>query len=116
MIIAAPRLFIDGAFTGPGAVVVENGLISSIIQPPPAPADIILQHGFLSPGLIDLHNNGAFGVDCATATPAGWDIFIQGLAAHGVTAVLPTIITAPFPALAEAASGVAAAMQAHPAI
>ena len=116
MIIAAPRLFIDGAFSGPGALLIENGLITSIIQPPPAAADVTLDHGFLSPGLIDLHNNGAFGVDCATATPDEWTILVRGLAAHGVTSVLPTIITAPIDALIKSASGIAAAMQTHPGI
>ena len=54
-----------------------------------------IAHGFLAPGLIDLHNNGAFGVDCATAAPEDWDLFVAGLAARGVTCVLPTVITAP---------------------
>ena len=66
--------------------------------------DIRLDHGFLSPGLIDLHNNGAYGVDFCNATPTEWDFVIERLSAHGVTSLLPTIITAPFPALHEAAS------------
>jgi N-acetylglucosamine-6-phosphate deacetylase len=116
MIIAAPRLFVNGAFTGPGAVVLEAGIIQSILAEPPARADVSLTSGFLSPGLIDIHNNGAFGVDCATATPAEWDIYIAALASRGVTSVLPTIITAPLAAIHEAAARIAAAMQTHPAI
>ncbi len=115
MIISAPRLFLDGAFTGPGAVVIEQGLIQDVVMGE-VNADIPLTHGFLSPGLIDLHNNGAFGVDCADATPEEWDAFISGLAAHGVTSVLPTVITAPIPTLHAAAARMAGAMARHGAI
>jgi N-acetylmuramic acid 6-phosphate etherase/N-acetylglucosamine-6-phosphate deacetylase len=115
MIISAPRFFLGEHFTGPGAVTVHDGRISQI-HAGAVEADIRLTHGFLAPGLIDLHNNGAFGVDCATASPAEWDIFISGLAARGVTSVLPTVITAPIPDLKTAAQGVAAAMARHGAI
>jgi N-acetylmuramic acid 6-phosphate etherase/N-acetylglucosamine-6-phosphate deacetylase len=115
MIISAPRLFINGAFTGPGAVHIEHGRITAIM-PGETAGDIQLTHGFLSPGLIDLHNNGAFGVDCATATPEEWDRYIAGLRLAGVTGVLPTIITAPWDSLAQAAARIAAAAARHPAI
>jgi N-acetylglucosamine-6-phosphate deacetylase len=115
MIISAPRLFLGEYFTGPGAIAVEDGVITAIL-PGETRGDIVLSQGFLAPGLIDLHNNGAFGVDCATATPDEWDVFIEGLAARGVTSVLPTIITAPLPALQEASAAVAEAMARHPAI
>src|SRR3978361_418045 len=109
MIISAPRLFLGESlsgptfsgpifcgptFSGPGAVRIEGGVITEIM-PGETRGDIVLTHGFLSPGLIDIHNNGAFGVDCATAGLDDWDVFIAGLQAHGVTSVLPTIITAP---------------------
>jgi N-acetylglucosamine-6-phosphate deacetylase len=115
MIISAPRIFLDGAFTGPAAVLIEAGRIEKIL-PGEMEADLRLTHGFLSPGLIDLHNNGAFGVDCATATPAEWDRYIAALAAHGVTSALPTIITAPLADLHAAAARVAAAQARHAAI
>ncbi len=115
MIISAPKLFLHGAFSGPGAVRVENGRIAEIFFGP-VTADIRLNHGFLAPGLIDLHNNGAFGVDCATARPQEWDRFVAELTACGVTSVLPTIITAPLPDLCAAADGVAAAMARHEAL
>jgi N-acetylmuramic acid 6-phosphate etherase/N-acetylglucosamine-6-phosphate deacetylase len=115
MIISAPRLFLEGGFSGPGAVRIEAGRIAEIFIGEVA-ADIALTHGFLSPGLIDLHNNGAFGVDCAVAEPDAWDEYIARLAACGVTSVLPTVITAPFAALRAAALGVGAAMARHGAV
>jgi len=115
MIISAPRLFLEGAFTGPGAIAVEGGVITRVLAGE-TQGDVRLSHGFLAPGLIDLHNNGAFGVDCAVASPGEWDVYIARLAAKGVTSVLPTIITAPLGDLRVSAAGVAGAMARHGAI
>jgi N-acetylmuramic acid 6-phosphate etherase/N-acetylglucosamine-6-phosphate deacetylase len=116
MIISAPRIFSDGAFNGPGAVVLENGLITALLQEIPETVDVRLEHGFLSPGLIDVHNNGAFGVDFCSATSAEWAFVIERLAARGVTSVLPTIITAPYDELQAAAHRVADAAKVHPGV
>ncbi len=113
MRIFAQRLFDGEDFTGPATVEVAGGRIVSV-QPGEAAADVHLTHGVLGPGLIDLHNNGAFGVDCASATPEGWNCFVEGLAERGVTAVLPTIITAPLAEIGQAATRLRAAMQRHP--
>jgi N-acetylmuramic acid 6-phosphate etherase/N-acetylglucosamine-6-phosphate deacetylase len=115
MIIAAQNFFDGAAFRGPVTLDIQNGRIAAL-GPPDAPSDLTLPAGCLSPGLIDLHNNGAFGVDCATATPAEWDHLITSLQAHGVTALLPTVITAPMADLHRAAAGILAAMARHPAI
>jgi N-acetylmuramic acid 6-phosphate etherase/N-acetylglucosamine-6-phosphate deacetylase len=116
MIIAAPNLLIDGAFTGPAAVELEHGIITAILPGPHEHPDIRLGHGVLSPGLIDLHNNGAFGVDFCTATGDQWNDVIAALAEHGVTSLMPTMITAPLEALHEAAARLEKAASAHPGI
>jgi N-acetylglucosamine-6-phosphate deacetylase len=116
MIISAPRIFMNGSFSGPAALVIEAGRIVDILPGVPERAEIRLSHGFLSPGLIDLHNNGAFGVDFCSATAAQWDAAIEELRRQGVTSLAPTIITAPFAELREAAGRVAAAMARHPGI
>lgn len=113
MRIFAQTLFDGERFTGPATVEIAAGRILAI-HPGAANPDLELQHGILGPGLIDLHNNGAFGVDCASATPAEWDKFATGLAARGVTSVLPTIITQPLPDIAAAATRLRAAMARHP--
>jgi N-acetylmuramic acid 6-phosphate etherase/N-acetylglucosamine-6-phosphate deacetylase len=115
MIVSAPWLFDGRRLHAHLAVEVEAGRVVRVIEGDVA-ADVVLPDGILSPGLIDLHNNGAFGVDCATADEAAWETYISGLAAHGVTGVLPTIITAPLPELAVASRRVLAAQAAHPAI
>jgi N-acetylmuramic acid 6-phosphate etherase/N-acetylglucosamine-6-phosphate deacetylase len=116
MIISAPRLFVDGAFTGPGGVEIADGRIVAVFEGKLAGADVVLELGFLAPGLIDLHNNGAFGVDFAAASVAEIGDCMARLAACGVTSLLPTIITATWDDLAAAAGRIGAAMAAHPGI
>ncbi len=100
MLIAAPALLRDGSITGPGVVEIADGLITALHDHPPPDRPVIkLDRGILAPGLIDLHMNGAFGVDCACATPAEMAYLCQKLAACGVTSFLATIITAPIPDL-----------------
>jgi N-acetylmuramic acid 6-phosphate etherase/N-acetylglucosamine-6-phosphate deacetylase len=115
MIISTASLFDGAAFVGPVAVELVDGRIERV-GPGNIAQGMALTAGHLTPGLIDVHNNGAFGIDCATADPAGFDRYIAGLAARGVTGVLPTIITAPLDELAAAAARVAAAQARHPAI
>lgn len=113
MRLFARQVFNGECFIGPATIEIVSGCIVSVV-PGEVNPDIHLPHGVLSPGLIDLHNNGAFGVDCATATPEEWDKFVGGLATCGVTSLLPTIITAPLPVLAASAARVRTAMQQHP--
>jgi N-acetylglucosamine-6-phosphate deacetylase len=95
-IISAPALLIDSRLSGPGAVVVADGLIVDVLERVPAPGgdDIALPVGLLTPGLVDLQVNGAFGVDLAVAAPSEWDGVRQRLPATGVTSFVPTMITA----------------------
>jgi N-acetylmuramic acid 6-phosphate etherase/N-acetylglucosamine-6-phosphate deacetylase len=116
MIISAPRLLVEGAWAGPGAVRVEDGVIAGVTLGAVAGADVVLDSGVLTPGLIDLHNNGAFGVDFCAASPGEWDFCVRALAARGVTSVLPTVITAPLAEIHGAARRVKAAMGRHPGV
>lgn len=50
---------------------------------------------YVTPGLIDVHINGAFGCDFAQGSQSQINSALQQLKACGVTALLPTIITAP---------------------
>jgi N-acetylglucosamine-6-phosphate deacetylase len=100
-IISAPRMLVDGSVRGPGAIVVEDGVIVDVLdgRPGPGPDHIALDTGVLSPGLIDVQINGCFGVDFVRATPAEWEKVSISLPAHGVTSFQPTYITNPLEAL-----------------
>lgn len=101
-IIAAPKLLCGGMLVGPGAVAVADGRIARVLTPAPRTADIVLQGGTLTPGLIDLQNNGAFGLDFAEAQQQDWPPVLASLARCGVTAVQPTIVTAPLESIRHA--------------
>ena len=46
-----------------------------------------------SPGLVDLHFHGAFGIDCLQATAAELDLLAEKLLAGGVAAFCPTTLS-----------------------
>ncbi len=62
---------------------------------------------YLAPGLIDLQLNGAFGLDFTVDPAALWRVALE-LPRYGVTAFLPTIITAPPGAIPAAQAALAA--------
>ncbi|MGH3328402.1 MAG: N-acetylglucosamine-6-phosphate deacetylase [Streptomycetales bacterium] len=66
----------------------------------PAEARVSLPSGLLTPGLVDLQINGAYGVDLIQATPGEWRDLARALPGTGVTAFQPTYITAPLDTLA----------------
>ena len=87
----------------PGYVRLAGGVITSVAQGlPPYPPDITLPGGALLPGLVDLQVNGYFGIDFQNAGAADWAAVAARLPQTGVTAFLPTFITAPPGALAAA--------------
>jgi N-acetylglucosamine-6-phosphate deacetylase len=100
-IISAPRLLVEGALIGPGAVVIDGQRIVDVIEGRPAAAvdHLALDSGILSPGLIDIQMNGCFGVDFVRATDDEWEMVARALPSVGVTAFQPTYITNPIPAL-----------------
>ncbi len=103
-IISAPRLLVGTTLTGPGALVVEGGVILDVLEGRPAPAadHLALDTGIVSPGLIDVQINGCFGVDFAQATDDEWHNICATLPSFGVTAFQPTFITNPIDALVAA--------------
>jgi N-acetylglucosamine-6-phosphate deacetylase len=100
-IISAPRLLVEGALMGPGAIVIDGERIVDVIEGrPPATIDhLALDSGILSPGLIDIQINGCLGVDFVRATDDEWETVARALPSVGVTTFQPTYITNPIPAL-----------------
>jgi N-acetylglucosamine-6-phosphate deacetylase len=93
VIIAAPQVLTPDGIAADVAVVVEDGRIAAVRET--GRPDVRLPDGILSPGLVDLQVNGCFGVDFADADVDGWNAAAGRLVETGVTAFLPTLITAP---------------------
>ena len=115
-VIHAPRALLDGRFVGPVTIEVDGDLIADVStgpHRPPRGAGRWLDDGFLTAGLVDLQINGSYGVDFAAADPEQWQMVSRRLPATGVTAYLPTFITAPIADLQAGLDRTFAAQQAQ---
>lgn len=79
---------VDGALL-PGDIGVEDGVVTDVGLTPAAGQRIA------APGLVDVQVNGFAGVDLMSAEVDDVHRLSRSLLAHGVTAWLPTLITAP---------------------
>ncbi|NKZ07929.1 N-acetylglucosamine-6-phosphate deacetylase [Actinomadura latina] len=101
LLITADRMIITPAgsstrVVSPGYVRLADGVIAEAGEGrPAAEPDVDLPSGLLAPGLVDLQVNGFFGYDMADAGEEGWRTVVSRLPETGVTAFLPTFITAP---------------------
>ena len=99
MIVSAGTVLAAERELSPGYVAIEGGRIARVAPgPPPSPvsgAHLAFPDATLIPGLIDLQVNGGAGVDCLRCPPEAYEVLGRYLAATGVTAYLPTIISAP---------------------
>jgi len=107
--ISARSAVVDGAL-GPVTIRVDDRLITAVEPHADPEADIVLDEGVLTSGLVDIQINGAFGVDFAAADEAGWDSIAAKLPSTGVTSFQPTLITAP---LSELIAGLDTATEAR---
>jgi len=108
VLIAATSLHLpDGS--GPGWLEIDDGLgtITSVGRGMPRREPDETLVGTLAPGLVDAQINGAYGADFAAATDADWERIVDMLPSTGVTAIVPTFITAPVDELAEQLRGYA---------
>lgn len=98
--VRAPRVVVPGGVLEDAVVEVDGGRVVDVRSG--GPADVDLRDGVLAPGFVDLQVNGCFGVDLVDASPDEWDAVTVRLLGTGVTALLPTFITAPVAELAAA--------------
>ena len=92
------RVLTDGHELAPSRIEIADGRIASLeARTTPQRGDLVVDHGWIAPGLIDLQVNGAGGVDLTSAEDPGAALEHVGrtLAAHGVTAFCPTIVSSP---------------------
>ncbi|MGH3318894.1 MAG: N-acetylglucosamine-6-phosphate deacetylase [Streptosporangiaceae bacterium] len=109
MIVSAERVIAHDArhpagtrVLAPGAVRIDDGVVGEVREGRVSSPDLRLPDGVLAPGLVDLQVNGYFGVDLVDADADGWAQVAGGLPGTGVTAFLPTFITAPVERLVDA--------------
>lgn len=102
-LIVAPQVLIGERLVADAWVQVADGRVRRVgTGRPPVASTHVLPTGVLAPGLVDAQVNGAFGVDLVAADDAQWQQVRAQLATTGVTAFVPTFITAPVGDLAAA--------------
>ncbi|HET6317202.1 MAG TPA: N-acetylglucosamine-6-phosphate deacetylase [Chloroflexota bacterium] len=92
------RVLSAGREHPPSRIEIQDGTIRSIAPAPrPTEADLVVDDGWIAPGLIDLQVNGTGGIDLTSASDpeAALDAVARTLAQHGVTAFCPTIVSSP---------------------
>lgn len=98
-----------------GQLILEDGRVAAVETgravdiPGRAGATLDATGCVVLPGLVDLHVHGAVGDDTMDADPAALGRMARFFAHHGVTAFLPTTMTATVPATLDAVRAVAAA-------
>ncbi len=93
LVVSGPALLPNRKITDV-TIFVEQGVIERVSLGLDAGADLTITEGCIAPGLIDLQVNGSFGLDFTTDASTATQV-AERLPATGVTAFLPTIITAP---------------------
>jgi len=82
----------------PSRVEMGGGRILAVVSDASsAGADLVVDNGWIAPGLIDLQVNGAGGVDLTSAAHPAEAVAVAArtLAQHGITAFCPTIVSSP---------------------
>ncbi|HUY61998.1 MAG TPA: N-acetylglucosamine-6-phosphate deacetylase [Candidatus Dormibacteraeota bacterium] len=102
-VVSAPAVLTSEGLWCPGTVTVADGRIQAVRRgrPRAGPGHRALPTGTLVPGLVDAQVNGGFGVDLGRDGARAWARLAARLPATGVTAYLPTLVSAPLPALVE---------------
>lgn len=101
-IIVGPQVLLEDRLVEDAWIGIDRGRIVDIGTGPAPGRHRRLHEGVLAPGLIDGQLNGAFGVDLIDADAHEWHEVHTRLLATGVTAVVPTFISAPVDVLATA--------------
>ncbi|MGH2701658.1 MAG: N-acetylglucosamine-6-phosphate deacetylase [Actinomycetota bacterium] len=91
MRLGVAAAIVDGVMV-PGDVILKDGLVARTGVSPAG------REGLAVPGFVDLQVNGFAGIDFLSADADGYRVAGQALAATGVTAYQPTLITSPLEA------------------
>jgi N-acetylglucosamine-6-phosphate deacetylase len=101
------------------AVVVEDGLVSSIVsrssgELPGDARSFDYPGGTLTPAFLDVHTHGAAGHDLMEATPEALNAIGRFLASHGTGSYLATTVTAPLDVILRSLQGLAKLLRQSP--
>jgi N-acetylglucosamine-6-phosphate deacetylase len=105
-----------GVSASPAFVVFEHGRVVATGTGAPPPGAHDLGDAVLVPGLVDLQVNGIGDVDFAAAPAAEVVDAVDELARRGVTACLPTLVSAPLDAYPPALDALAAVRARRPGV
>ena len=103
LLITGATLWTTEGWKPNACLAIERGVVSQVMERLPSsllfaqgdtPTLALDERYLLTPGLIDLQLNGAFGVDCATASIPDLQRLLGELPKHGVTGVLATLVSA----------------------
>lgn len=98
MRIINAKLVLPGGIT-PGGIRIRNGKIASLLQDGETGLDdeqaVDAGGCYVTPGLIDLHCHGAGGADFMDDEDGCFETALRMQARYGVTAALPTALSAP---------------------
>jgi N-acetylglucosamine-6-phosphate deacetylase len=103
LLVSGARVLTPGGEWPRGWITVDGRKITAMGQGEPPPgagdgADLLAADGLVAmPGFIDLHVHGAVGVEVMDADPDGLRRMARFFAGHGVTAWLPSTMTASGP-------------------
>jgi N-acetylglucosamine-6-phosphate deacetylase len=94
--IYASTLITESRRTSSATIRIDNGRILSVEDgtSPGQRADLVLEDGYLVPGLVDIQVNGFYGHDFLTAAATSWQAVARRLPETGVTSMTPTFISA----------------------
>lgn len=95
MLIRNARIIAEDQIIPDGWLLCERDITAAGTGTPPQAADVLDAKGLmLAPGFIDLHVHGALGAETMDATPQALRAMCGFYARSGVTAYLPTTLTA----------------------
>lgn len=107
--IVADEVLLEGVLRSGMAVLVEAGMIADIMPAQELPESISRRNvsGLLTPGFIDIHTHGAFGVSFGEGPADRTRVALEKLLQRGITTVLPTTPSLSLQALGMAVDSIA---------
>lgn len=110
--IDASRVLGPSGWTGPARVHLQGAAILAVEPLPGVTGEAA--HRSLVPGFVDLQVNGIDDIDVATAEGGDWEVLDRRLAAQGVTAWCPTLVSMPLDRYAAPLTRIARARERAP--